>query len=361
MLRAFLIVWTIVAGVAAAGLLYIVGWRPQTTVVAERLIAPSSGAVTGAPAASPAGSSTPAPAGTAASVRASTPAPNQGNTASAAPPAPSTSAVPNNTSGDLPTATGSIAAASSRSPTRTVRRIDEPRVLTAGSPVPDTVGKPTREARPVAPDRIQNPSEAAAAPAEPPKPLQTGLAANTQRTLKAESRTKPLSEPSAGNAGIGGEQPPSSPAAVTTAAPMSPPLFSERPNGSTQRTAGTAPAAEAPGAVPERTSNRALKQREKAKTETARTERGAETRTTTAERPRLKTAQTVRNLRRQARMAQRTRVARSGGRSGGLEQLLDEFSRSGADFLHERTIRVGTRYLVERTTRNGTQYYYEQR
>jgi len=74
----------------------------------------------------------------------------------------------------------------------------------------------------------------------------------------------------------------------------------------------------------------------------------------------VKAAQTARNLRRQARMAQRTRVARGSGRSGSLEQLLDDFSRSGADFLHERTIRVGSQYLVERTTRHGTQYYYQQ-
>ena len=60
--------------------------------------------------------------------------------------------------------------------------------------------------------------------------------------------------------------------------------------------------------------------------------------------------------RRQARLERRTRVARG----DGLEELLDEFSRSGADYLHERTIRVGTRYLVERTTRQGTQYFYEQ-
>jgi hypothetical protein len=64
-------------------------------------------------------------------------------------------------------------------------------------------------------------------------------------------------------------------------------------------------------------------------------------------------------MRRQARRAQNTRVAR-GGRSGSLDQLLAEFSGSGADFLHERTTRVGTRYLVERTTRHGTQYFYEQ-
>jgi hypothetical protein len=55
-------------------------------------------------------------------------------------------------------------------------------------------------------------------------------------------------------------------------------------------------------------------------------------------------------------MERRTRIAGD----GSLEQLLDEFSRSGADFLHERTIKVGSRYLVERTTRHGTQYFYEQ-
>jgi hypothetical protein len=59
-----------------------------------------------------------------------------------------------------------------------------------------------------------------------------------------------------------------------------------------------------------------------------------------------------------ARQARRTRVA---GRGGSLEQLMDEFSRSGADFMHERTTRIGNRYLVERTTRHGTQYFYEQR
>jgi hypothetical protein len=59
-------------------------------------------------------------------------------------------------------------------------------------------------------------------------------------------------------------------------------------------------------------------------------------------------------------MAQRMRVARRESREGSLERLMDDFSQSGADFLHERTMRVGNRYVVERTTRLGTQYFYQQ-
>jgi outer membrane protein TolC len=61
-----------------------------------------------------------------------------------------------------------------------------------------------------------------------------------------------------------------------------------------------------------------------------------------------------------AGMERRMAQANRGRRDVSLEQFLDEFSTSGADFLHERTMRVGTRYLVERTTRHGTQYFYEQ-
>jgi hypothetical protein len=50
-------------------------------------------------------------------------------------------------------------------------------------------------------------------------------------------------------------------------------------------------------------------------------------------------------------------VARGDGR---LERLYDEFSRSGVDYLRERTYRVGgSGYVVERTTPYGTQYFYE--
>jgi hypothetical protein len=105
--------------------------------------------------------------------------------------------------------------------------------------------------------------------------------------------------------------------------------------------------------------NRALKARSRAtEREAAQAERKERERTRAAaldaepSTPRLR----PRDMRRQARSERRTRMARD----GSLDQLLDEFSRSGADFLHERTIRVGTRYLVERTTRYGTQYFYEQ-
>jgi hypothetical protein len=50
-------------------------------------------------------------------------------------------------------------------------------------------------------------------------------------------------------------------------------------------------------------------------------------------------------------------VARGDGR---LERLYDEFSRSGVDYLRERTFRVGGGgYVVERTTPYGTTYFYE--
>jgi hypothetical protein len=61
--------------------------------------------------------------------------------------------------------------------------------------------------------------------------------------------------------------------------------------------------------------------------------------------------------RRPVRMARAARTVR--GEGGSLEGLLDDFSRSGSDFMHERTFRLGRGYLIERTTPNGTRYFYE--
>src|SRR5918997_1380181 len=97
MLRAFLVVWTVVAGPAPAGLFFIA----------------RSGA--------PGSRSTPGPAVS-----------GPGNTLSA-PTSPVTPDVPS---------TGSIGASPTRSPTRNVRRVDEP-----------PSAKPAGEARPVAPER----------------------------------------------------------------------------------------------------------------------------------------------------------------------------------------------------------------
>jgi hypothetical protein len=161
---------------------------------------------------------------------------------------------------------------------------------------------------------------------------------------------------------------------LTTAAPLSPPIFSEQGADRNRARADVAPRPkerdvavrsepeEATGQTTEAAAaqaNRALKQQarlmeQRAAREAERKERerirAATVNPDQAARPRLAEA------RRQARLERRTRVARG----DGLEELLDDFSRSGADFLHERTIRVGTRYLVERTTRHGTQYFYEQ-
>jgi hypothetical protein len=68
------------------------------------------------------------------------------------------------------------------------------------------------------------------------------------------------------------------------------------------------------------------------------------------------TVRSTRKLRRMARAARPVHVARRGG---GLDRVMDDFSRSGADYLHERTYRVSGGYLVERTTRYGSQYMLE--
>ena len=68
------------------------------------------------------------------------------------------------------------------------------------------------------------------------------------------------------------------------------------------------------------------------------------------------TGRSSRKLRRMARTGRPAQVARG---SGGLDRVMDDFSRSGADYLHERTYRVSGGYLVERTTRYGSQYVLE--
>jgi pilus assembly protein FimV len=359
MLRAFLIVWTVVAGLAATGLLYIVGWRPQTTVVAERLTAPSSaGLATAAPGAAPAAAQSGVSSGRAATAPV---AGAPGNMASASPPA---SAPPTPATADV-TSTGSIGATPVRAPTRIVRRVDEP-----------TAPKPATEPRPAAVEG--QPADTPIA-AEPPKVVpQPRLATNARGPATAESRAgKAPPDQSPVKPDVEQSEPARSSAPVTAATPMSPPLFSEpenaRASSRRQELAAVSPPS-TPG--PSRStsekitpdlSNRALKQRAKAaKTQTARTARAETTReAAVAERPvRPKAEAAGRGVRRQARMdqrSQRSRVAaRAGGRSGSLDQLLQEFSGSGADYLHERTIRVGSRYLVERTTRHGTQYFYQQ-
>jgi hypothetical protein len=67
-------------------------------------------------------------------------------------------------------------------------------------------------------------------------------------------------------------------------------------------------------------------------------------------------ARSSRKVRRMARKERPVHVARRGG---GLDRVMDDFSRSGADYLHERTYRVSGGYLVERTTRYGSQYVLE--
>ena len=363
MLRAFLIAWTVVAGLAATGLLYIVGWRPQTTVVAERLTAPSGAtATTAAPGSAPATGQSGAPSGRAATAAAAPAAGAPGSTAFASLPA---SAPTSPATADV-SSTGSIAANPARAPTRTVRRVDQ-------EPAP----KAATEARSAAIEG--QPAETPIA-AEPPKAVpQPRSATNSRGPAAAENRTgkaPPDQSPVRPDGEQGEPARPSAP--VTTAAPMSPPLFSESdtPRVSTRKQelaaiplpSTTEPSRSTSEKIAPALSNRALKQRAKAaRTETARAERAERTReAAVTERPvRPKAEAAGRSVRRQARMEQRsqqrTRVAaRAGGRSGSLEQLLQEFSGSGADYLHERTIRVGTRYLVERTTRHGTQYFYEQ-
>jgi hypothetical protein len=61
--------------------------------------------------------------------------------------------------------------------------------------------------------------------------------------------------------------------------------------------------------------------------------------------------------RRPVRTARAARAIRAQG--GTLEALLDDFSKSGSDFMHERTYRLGRGYLIERTTPNGTRYFYD--
>ena len=298
MLKAFLIVWTMVAGLAATGLMYIVGVRPQTTVVAERLTAPASSAAASASSAprTEDGSATPL--------------------RSATPPAVAahSSPVPAASADDV--STGSIGSSPPKPATRTVRRVEERPEAPASNPQVQAA-KPDQDARPAARERKADEPTAVAAADVPEPPT-------------APSR----SDPTTSAALLPSD---SEPKQARLKADMKPELAARPPRDSGRFVLNETVA----GRVERDVANRALKERARAAkvAETARARERA-------------------MARRQARIAQqRARVAQR----GSLDQLMDDFSRSGSDFMHERTIRVGSRYLVERTTRQGTQYFYQQR
>jgi hypothetical protein len=322
MLRAFLVVWTLVAGVAAGGLLYIVGWRPQTTVVADRLTSPSNPA--GARATTPPRSGT-----TGESIWASTSTPT---TQTAAAPEKIASTRPSSqpwadvaphdpNSADNPASTGSIGRAPDRPLRKAASADGRPE---ASAPTAQDVSQKlgANPGKPVASD-----ARAAAVSSEP----KSASAPELSRRLSAASPGAP--------ADMGGE------AGVADGSNRALKPRARAAKAETVKTAETVKAQV--GRAPERM--------RRPKPETPRVTALAQERSA-----RPGASETPRRLRQQARMGQRMRVARRESREGSLEQVMDDFSQSGADFLHERTMRVGNRYVVERTTRLGTQYFYEQ-
>ncbi len=340
MVKAFLIVWTLVAGLAAGSLMYIVGWRPQASSVAQQVSSAKPGAQPVLSADASSHQSADADAG--------------------------------------PTSTGSIGPG--RSATRAVRRVDGVASPTGSEPAADRaqdVAAASDRGAAGARPNVPNAKPALSPPANPPagsakKPeivrLPVGDDAEAdptaQRTQAAERRTNDR------GAALGTPTPPpaasrdaaqsrSRPEATPVARPQDNGARSEPDTASASTEATPAKAARVAGAA--RAERRAARAAERAARAAARQEertRLADAGESPAEvrRRLLEARQQARAERRQARTERRSRMARD----GGLETLLDEFSRSGADFLHERTIRVGTRYLVERTTRHGTQYFYEQ-
>lgn len=361
MLRAFLIVWTLVAGLAAGGLLYVVGWRPQVTVVADQILPTKNSGR----------------ADLMASAGAPIPPDTTSSSAAASPPGSVSPAPSSVVPADMaPTTTGSIGLATGRSSTRTVRRVDN--MPTVPSVSPDTTEqaadeKPTPSA--VRSD-VTSPAQTVEAtvlpPARPaalsqgaslaPKTVPLGAPdeeagtppALTRSAARAESKRKtddrsPLAGSGSTTAASGS---PNRPTPEAAARPKDVAVRSEPDN--------VDPSEE----MRQGASNRALKQRaretKRQATRAAELTSQERTRAAAVADERLVAARqragNLRQARTEARIERRARVARG---NGSLERLLDDFSRSGADFLHERTTRVGTGYLVERTTRHGTQYYYQ--
>jgi hypothetical protein len=352
MLRAFLIVWTLVAGVAAGSLMYIVRGGQEAPVVSISPAKDKSAAVT-----APAAPAAPAPVSTTGWRSPETPVADQNVPAEAG-----------------PASTGSIAPG--RNAPRPVRRVDEGLVLPSGGA--DTAAKTAQEqpaTSAVRNDTAAAPGEKVLPPARPAAPAQGSSARTETAALPALDDAEadpaaPRAHVPSRVAGKGAADRPSN-SGVTTTVPPSPPIVSEQTPDRPRPKADVAPRPRerdvAARSEPDDASvqaqaaqaNRALKQQ--ARLMEQRAAREAERNRTRAaaatdQEPVATARPRLAETRRQARLERRTRVARG----DGLEELLDEFSRSGADYLHERTIRVGTRYLVERTTRQGTQYFYDQ-